>query len=102
MVAEAAGPERVGAATGLAITFVGASIALSPPFYGLVADLGSARRRARRRVRPGGGHPGMTVASFPNLVPRRLRNQVRDLAFRAPSRPRSSRSAYRRRPRGGR
>jgi MFS family permease len=44
MVAEAAGPERVGAATGLAITFVGASIALSPPFYGLVADLAGTYR----------------------------------------------------------
>ena len=44
MVAEAAGPERVGAATGLAITFIGASIALSPPLYGLVADLAGTYR----------------------------------------------------------
>jgi MFS family permease len=44
MVAEAAGPERVGAATGTAITFAGASIALSPPFYGLVADLAGTYR----------------------------------------------------------
>jgi len=39
MIAEAAGPERVGAATGFAITFVGAAIAISPPLYGLVADV---------------------------------------------------------------
>lgn len=44
MVAEAAGPERVGAATGLAITFVTTSIAVSPPFYGLVADLAGTYR----------------------------------------------------------
>jgi MFS family permease len=39
MIAEAAGPDRVGAATGFAITFVGAAIAISPPLYGLVADV---------------------------------------------------------------
>jgi MFS family permease len=39
MIAEVAGPERVGAATGFAITFVAAAIAASPPLYGLVADL---------------------------------------------------------------
>ncbi len=39
MIAEVAGPERVGAATGFAITFVSGAIALSPPLYGLVADL---------------------------------------------------------------
>ena len=39
MIAEVAGPERVGAATGFAITFVACAIALSPPLYGLVADL---------------------------------------------------------------
>lgn len=44
MVAEAAGPERVGAATGFAITFVGLAIALSPPLYGLVADLAGTYR----------------------------------------------------------
>ena len=44
MVAEAAGPERVGAATGFAITFVGIAIALSPPLYGLVADLAGTYR----------------------------------------------------------
>ena len=44
MVAEAAGPERVGAATGLTITFINGSIALSPPFYGLVADLAGTYR----------------------------------------------------------
>lgn len=38
MIAEAAGPARVGAATGFAVTFVTCSIALSPPLYGLVAD----------------------------------------------------------------
>ena len=38
MVAEVAGPERVGAATGFAITFVSCAIAASPPLYGLVAD----------------------------------------------------------------
>jgi MFS family permease len=44
MVAEAAGPEQVGAATGFAITFVGVAIALSPPLYGLVADLAGTYR----------------------------------------------------------
>jgi MFS family permease len=44
MVAEAAGPNRVGAATGFAITVVTVSIALSPPFYGLVADLAGTYR----------------------------------------------------------
>jgi MFS family permease len=39
MIAEVAGPERVGAATGFAITFVAGAIAASPPLYGLVADL---------------------------------------------------------------
>jgi MFS family permease len=39
MVAEVAGPARVGAATGFAVTFVGTAIALTPPLYGLVADL---------------------------------------------------------------
>jgi MFS family permease len=38
MIAEAAGPERVGAAMGFAVTFVTISIAASPPLYGLVAD----------------------------------------------------------------
>jgi MFS family permease len=38
MVAEVAGPERVGAATGFAITFVACAIAASPPLYGFVAD----------------------------------------------------------------
>jgi MFS family permease len=44
MVAEAAGPERVGAATGFAITFVTISIALSPPLYGAVADAAGTYR----------------------------------------------------------
>jgi MFS family permease len=38
MIAEAAGPQRVGAAMGFAVTFVTVSIAASPPLYGLVAD----------------------------------------------------------------
>jgi MFS family permease len=38
MVAEAAGPERVGAATGFAITFVVTAVALTPPLFGFVAD----------------------------------------------------------------
>ena len=39
MVAEAAGPGQVGAATGFGITFIALAIAISPPLYGLVADL---------------------------------------------------------------
>jgi MFS family permease len=44
MVAEVAGPVRVGAATGFAVTFVGVAIALSPGFYGLVADIAGTYR----------------------------------------------------------
>ena len=44
MVAELAGPRRVGAATGFAVTFVQASIALTPALYGLVADLSGSYR----------------------------------------------------------
>ena len=44
MVAEAAGPQRVGAATGFAITFVTVSIAASPPLYGAVADAAGSYR----------------------------------------------------------
>ena len=44
MVAEVAGPVRVGAATGFAVTFVGLAIALSPPLYGLVADISGTYR----------------------------------------------------------
>jgi MFS family permease len=44
MVAEAAGPARVGAATGFAVTFVIAAAALTPPVYGLVADLAGSVR----------------------------------------------------------
>jgi|tagenome__1003787_1003787.scaffolds.fasta_scaffold20953057_2 MFS family permease len=44
MIAEVAGPARVGAATGFAITFVACAIALSPPLYGLVADLAGTYR----------------------------------------------------------
>jgi predicted MFS family arabinose efflux permease len=44
MVAEVAGPERVGAATGFAVTFVTVAIALSPPLYGLIADVAGSYR----------------------------------------------------------
>jgi MFS transporter, ACS family, aldohexuronate transporter len=44
MVAELAGPRRVGAATGFAVTFVQASIASTPALYGLVADLSGSYR----------------------------------------------------------
>ena len=44
MIAEVAGPERVGAATGFAITFVSGAIAASPPLYGLVADITGSYR----------------------------------------------------------
>jgi MFS transporter, ACS family, aldohexuronate transporter len=44
MIAEAAGPARAGAATGFGITFVAIAIALSPPLYGLVADLSGTYR----------------------------------------------------------
>ncbi|HZT53692.1 MAG TPA: MFS transporter [Gaiellaceae bacterium] len=44
MVAEAAGPARAGAATGFGITFIAGSIAISPPAYGLVADLAGTYR----------------------------------------------------------
>jgi MFS family permease len=44
MIAEVAGPQRVGAATGFAITFVACAIAASPPLYGLVADLTGSYR----------------------------------------------------------
>ena len=44
MIAEAAGPERAGAATGFGITFVAFAIAASPPLYGLVADLAGSYR----------------------------------------------------------
>jgi MFS family permease len=44
MLAELAGPRRVGAATGFAVTFVQASIALTPALYGLVADLSGSYR----------------------------------------------------------
>jgi len=44
LVAETAGPRRVGAATGFAVTFVQASIASSPPLYGLVADISGSFR----------------------------------------------------------
>ena len=44
MIAEVAGPVRVGAATGFAVTFVGIAIALSPPFFGLVSDIAGSYR----------------------------------------------------------
>jgi len=44
MIAEAAGPGRAGAATGFGVTFIAGAIALSPPFYGLVADLAGTYR----------------------------------------------------------
>lgn len=44
MVAEAAGPDRVGAATGFAVTFVTVAIAASSPLFGLVADLAGSYR----------------------------------------------------------
>ena len=44
LLAEMAGPRRVGAATGFAVTFVQCSIALTPPLYGLVADVSGTYR----------------------------------------------------------
>jgi predicted MFS family arabinose efflux permease len=44
LLAEMAGPRRVGAATGFAVTFVQSSIALTPPLYGLVADISGSYR----------------------------------------------------------
>jgi MFS family permease len=44
MIAEAAGPERVGAATGFSVMFVQIAIASSAPLYGLVADLAGTYR----------------------------------------------------------
>jgi MFS transporter, ACS family, hexuronate transporter len=44
LVAETAGSRRVGAATGFAVTFVQTAIALSPPLYGLVADVSGSYR----------------------------------------------------------
>jgi MFS transporter, ACS family, hexuronate transporter len=44
LLAEMAGPRRVGAATGFAVTFVQSAIALTPPLYGLVADVSGSYR----------------------------------------------------------
>jgi MFS family permease len=44
MVAELAGPARVGAATGFSVTFVQLAIAVTPPLYGLVADAAGTYR----------------------------------------------------------
>jgi predicted MFS family arabinose efflux permease len=44
MIVEAAGPAEAGAATGFGITFIALAIAISPPLYGLVADLAGTYR----------------------------------------------------------
>ncbi len=44
MITEMAGPERAGTATGFGITFVAGAIAITPPLYGLVADLAGTYR----------------------------------------------------------
>jgi len=44
MVAEAAGPAQAGAATGFGITFIALAIVVSPPLYGLVADVAGTYR----------------------------------------------------------
>jgi MFS family permease len=44
MLAEAAPPGRVGATTGFAITFVTCAVTLTPPVFGLVADLAGTYR----------------------------------------------------------
>jgi MFS family permease len=44
MIADAVGPERIGRATGFSITFITASIAVSPPLYGLAADVAGTYR----------------------------------------------------------
>jgi MFS transporter, ACS family, aldohexuronate transporter len=43
-LAEAAGPRRVGAATGFALTFTQTAIALTPPVFGFVADQAGSYR----------------------------------------------------------
>jgi MFS transporter, ACS family, hexuronate transporter len=44
LLAEMAGPKRVGAATGFAVTFTQVAISLTPPVYGLVADVANTYR----------------------------------------------------------
>jgi MFS family permease len=44
MVAEAAGPNRVGAATGITATLAQVAVFSSPPLYGLAADLAGTYR----------------------------------------------------------
>ena len=44
MIAEAVGPAQAGAATGFGITFIALAITISPPLYGLVADLAGSYR----------------------------------------------------------
>lgn len=44
MLAEAAPPDRVGATTGFAITFVVCAVTVTPPLFGLVADLAGTYR----------------------------------------------------------
>jgi len=44
MIAESAGPERVGAATGFAVTFVLVAVMVTPPLCGFVADAADTYR----------------------------------------------------------
>lgn len=44
MITEMAGPARAGTATGFGITFIATAIAVSPPLYGLVADIAGTYR----------------------------------------------------------
>jgi predicted MFS family arabinose efflux permease len=44
MLAEAAPPDRIGATTGFAITFVVCAVTVTPPLFGLVADLAGTYR----------------------------------------------------------
>lgn len=44
MMAELAGPDRAGTATGFAITFIVLAVTVTPPLYGLVADLAHGYR----------------------------------------------------------
>jgi MFS family permease len=44
LLAEMAGPRRVGAATGFAVTFTQVAISLTPPVFGLIADVAGTYR----------------------------------------------------------
>jgi MFS family permease len=44
LLAEMAGPRRVGAATGFAVTFTQMAISLTPPVFGLIADVAGTYR----------------------------------------------------------